>query len=300
MPTIVVATKDGVSTFDHDGHLRAVAHEGRSVSALGRMRDDVWAIAEEAELWRATHAGWTHVADLGGLRATCIAGMGDAVFVGTSEARLFRLAGEVLEPVTAFDDAPGRETWHTPWGGPPDTRSIANWDDDVFVNVHVGGIVRTDDDGRRWTPTIDIDADVHQVTTADGMVLAACARGLAVSTDRGATWTSRIDGLAAPYSRAVAVCGDSLLVSASTGPRGGDAAVYRGRLSGGAFERCVAGLPPSFSDNIDSHCLDALPEGSVAAFGTSEGSVYRSTDQGASWEVLATGLAPVRRVLAMP
>ena len=26
-----------------------------------------------------------------------------------------------------------------------------------------------------WTPTIDIDADVHQVATAEGLVLAACA-----------------------------------------------------------------------------------------------------------------------------
>ncbi len=300
MPTIFVATEDGLSRFDGDGRVLDVAHTGRSVTALGRMGADVWAIVDAAELWHATQAGWTHVTDLEGLRATCVAGIGGDVFVGTSKARLFRLDGATLEPVPAFDAAEGREAWYTPWGGPPDTRSMANWDEDIYVNVHVGGILRADDGGGTWTPTIDIDADVHQVTTSEGMVLAACAGGLAVSTDCGSTWTYRTDGLDARYSRAVAVCGDDVLVSASNGPRGGNAAVYRGRLSAGTFERCVAGLPSSFDDNIDSYCLDALPDGSVAAFGTSAGYIYRSRDQGARWDELASDMGPVLRVLVMP
>jgi hypothetical protein len=300
MPTILVATEDGVAVFDHDG--RELGHEqaGRSVTALGRMREDAWAIVGGAGLWRWSQAGWSHVASLEELRGTCVVGIGHDVFVGTSEARLFRLAGESLEPVTSFDDAPGRSGWYTPWGGPPDTRSIANWDTDIYVNVHVGGILRTDDGGGTWTPTIDVDADVHHVTTAKGMVLAACAGGLSVSTDRGESWTTRTDGLDARYSRAVAVCGDAVLVSASNGPRGGNAAVYRGPLAGGAFERCVDGLPPSFDDNIDTYCLEAFPDGSFAAFGTTEGKVFASTDQGATWDEFASGLLPVKRVLVMP
>ncbi len=300
MPRILVATEDGVAVSDHDG--RALGHEqaGRSVTALGRMREDVWAIVGGAGLWRWSQGGWSHVASLEGLRGTCIVGIGHDVFVGAAEARLFQLAGGSLEPVTSFDDAPGREDWYTPWGGPPDTRSISNWDTDIYVNVHVGGILRTDDGGGTWTPTIDIHADVHHVTTAEGMVLAACAGGLAVSSDRGDSWTTRIDGLDARYSRAVAVCGDAVLVSASNGPRGGNAAVYRGPLAGGAFERCVDGLPPSFEDNIDTYCLDAFPDGSFAAFGTTEGTVFASTDQGATWDELASGLLPVKRVLVMP
>ena len=123
---------------------------------------------------------------------------------------------------------------------------------------------------------------------------------MAESTDRGATWTYRTDGLDARYSRAVAVCGDAVLVSASTGPRGGNAAVYRAGLGGGTFERCAAGLPSSFDDNIDTYCLDALPDGSFAAFGTADGTVHASRDQGARWEELASGLSRVQRVLVMP
>jgi hypothetical protein len=299
MGTILVATRNGLHTFD-DGHSRREDHAGRPVTALGRSGTGVWGIVDTSEVWHANGAGWARVTDLDSLRATCVAAIDTDVFVGSSQARLFRLDGETLEPVIAFDGAEGRETWHTPWGGPPDTRSIANWDDDVYVNVHVGGILRSDDRGGTWTPTIEVDADVHHVTTADGMVLAACAGGLAVSTDRGTAWTYRIDGLEARYARSVAVCGGTVLVSTSNGPRGGRAAVYRGDISGGAFDRCREGLPEWFDDNIDTYCLDALPDGSLAAFGTSDGRLYGSTDEGGSWSQLASGLAAVQRVLVLP
>jgi hypothetical protein len=300
MLTILAATRDGVHTFDDDGGARGQEHVGRSVRALGPAGTELWGIVDASELWHATGGDWSHVTDLAPLRATCVTAIGADVFVGSSEARLFRLAGEVLEPIDAFDHASGRETWYTPWGGPPDTRSMANWDDDIYVNVHVGGILRSDDGGESWTPTIDVDADVHHVTTAAGTVLAACAGGLAVSTDRGATWAYRTDGLEALYSRAVAVCGGSVLVSASDGPRGGRAAVYRSDLTGGPFERCRAGLPEWFADNIDTYCLDALPDGTFASFGTSDGHLYGSADEGVTWDELASGLPPVHRVLVMP
>jgi photosystem II stability/assembly factor-like uncharacterized protein len=168
------------------------------------------------------------------------------------------------------------------------------------VNVHVGGILHTDDHGRTWNPTIDIDADVHKVATAEGIVLAACAGGLATSVDRGTTWTMRSEGLDAPYSRAVVVCGDTVLVSASNGPRGAHAGVYRGDLRAGAFERCAAGLPGSFDDNIDTFCLDALNDGSFAAFGTSDGRLFGSDDAGSTWHELASDLPSVQHVLVLP
>jgi photosystem II stability/assembly factor-like uncharacterized protein len=240
------------------------------------------------------------VADLEGAAATCLAAAAGDVLVGSSGARLFRLGEHGLEPIAAFDLADGRNGWYTPWGGPPDTRSIANWDEAVYVNVHVGGILRTEDRGRTWTPTIDIDEDVHQVTTAEGLVLAACAGGLASSTDRGATWTLRSEGLVARYSRAVAVCGDRILLSASSGPRGGGAAVYRGALAGGALERCRRGLPESFDGNIDTFWLDAFPDGSLAAFATADGRVFVTRDRGDGWDELVSGLPSVRRVLVLP
>jgi hypothetical protein len=240
-----------------------------------------------------------HVTTLQGVAATCIA-MTDAIHVGSSKARLFRLTDDALEPVEAFDAAEGRDSWYTPWGGPPDTRSISEWGDDVYVNVHVGGVLHTGDSGGTWNPTIDIDADVHQVATAGGLVLAAGARGLSTSTDKGVTWSLRTDGLETRYSRAVVVCGDQVLLSASEGPRGGRAGVYRADLAGGAFERCRTGLPDWFDENIDTCCLDALNDGSYAAIGTADGRVYGSDDGGLRWLELITGLPSVQHLLLVP
>jgi hypothetical protein len=299
MPRILAATRDGLRAFDEGGREVALELPGRSVTAVVRDGPQLWAIVDRAEIWHTPEDEWRRVAELDGLTATCIA-MTDAIHVGTSEAHLFRLTGDTLERVSAFDEVDGRDSWYTPWGGPPDTRSFSEWADDVYVNVHVGGIVRTSDGGASWSPTIDIDADVHQVATADGLVLAAGAHGLSVSSDRGATWSLYSDGLEAAYSRAVVVCGDRLLVSASSGPRGGHAAVYRTDLGGGRFVRCRTGLPEWFDDNIDTYCLDALNDGSYAAFGTTDGRLYGSDDRGETWTQLSTVGVPVQSVLVVP
>jgi BNR/Asp-box repeat len=299
VPRILVATQSGLHTLDADAQAAAPSFAGRPVTAIVRDGSELWAIVDRSEIWHEPEEGWRQVTPVQGRAATCIA-VTDAVHLGTSEAHLLRLEGSSLAPVAGFEAVEGRDAWYTPWGGPPDTRSISEWDDDVYVNVHVGGVERTDDHGQTWHPTIDIDADVHQVATAEGLVLAATAHGLASSTDRGATWTYRTDGLEAPYARAVVVSGDEVLMSTSNGPRGGRAGVYRARLTSGPFERCRTGLPEWFEDNIDTSCLDALNDGSYAAFGTADGAVYASDDGGVTWHEVTTGLPPVHHLLVVP
>ncbi|MGH2770830.1 MAG: WD40/YVTN/BNR-like repeat-containing protein, partial [Actinomycetota bacterium] len=186
-----------------------------------------------------------------------------------------------------------------PWGGPPDTRSLSSdAAGALFANVHVGGIVRSLDGGESWRPTLPIDADVHQVLAhpeRPGMVLAPAAVGLALSLDGGDSWSYETEGLHATYCRAVAASGDVVLVTASTGPRGGQAAVYRRSLDDDAgFQRCRDGLPEWFSSNINTGCLAA--SGALAAFGTAEGTIFASRDGGETWKLLAQDLPPVRAV----
>lgn len=297
---ILVGTDDGLLELGIDGAPGTQQHAGRRVIALGAEFPDVWAIVDGDEVWHSAGPdSWDHRSSLEGLRANCIAVTRAGVLVGTSDARLFRMTEEGLDRVVSFDETEGRHDWYTPWGGPPDSRSITEDDDAVYVNVHVGGIVRTTDDGTSWQPTIDIDADVHRVLALESVV-AACAWGLAVSEDRGATWTFRSDGLHATYCRGVAICGDALVVSASDGPRGGRAGLYRGSLAGGRLERCREGLPEWFDDNIDSSCLDGIPDLGAVAFGTTDGRVFASTDEGGIWTEVASGLPPVRCALLMP
>jgi hypothetical protein len=301
MPRILVGTPDGLHDFDLVSGQQVVSHAGRAVIDVAPQGLVRWAILEGSEIWRTAGDGtWAHIATLEGLSGNCIAGTRAGILVGTAEARLFRVAGEAVEAVSAFDQVGERSEWFTPWGGPPDTRSISEDGDAVYVNVHVGGILRSDDQGATWQPTIDIHTDVHCVLARPENLLAACAEGLAASHDRGRSWTMRSDGLHAGYCRGVAVCGDTVLLTASTGPGGRRSAIYRGGLKGGSFERCTAGLPEWFDDNIDSLCLDALPEGSVAAFGTADGEVFTSIDGGKTWETMASGLPRVNSVLTLP
>ena len=288
MARILVGTVKGLHRL---GDSEEVELEGREVTSL----TDGWVLLDGQSIMRSDGDGWQEVASLESRRATCLGPTPHGVLVGTSEAHLLHLSGGDLERVDAFEDVDGRDEWYTPWGGPPDVRSLAHdAAGALYVNVHVGGIVRSRDGGRSWQPTIDIHHDVHQVLTHPdraGLVFAAAAVGLARSDDGGDTWTVEREGLHATYSRAVAVVGDSVLLSASTGPGGRQSAIYRRPLDGGSFERCRGGLPEWFSSNVDTGCLAA--DGAIAVFGTRDGMVYLSEDSGRTWEVAAAGLPEV-------
>ena len=89
----------------------------------------------------------------------------------------------------------------------------------------------------------------------------------------------------------MALSADSVFVSASLGPRGQQAALYRGPKAGGPFQRCSDGLPEWFSTNVDTACIAA--RGTFVAVGDPEGTVYVSEDDGATWTVAESGLPSV-------
>jgi photosystem II stability/assembly factor-like uncharacterized protein len=321
MPTILVGTEDGIHTVGGDP--APARFPGRAVEAMAPdpsrpAGEVVWALVDGRELWRGQAAGEVEaIASSPGPPLRCLAVIprstgappwgspdpsGGTVLAGTAEAHLLLLADGELRRVEQFDQVEGRDGWYTPWGGPPDVRSVAvGADGGLWVNVHVGGIPTSPDGGQTWRPTIDVDADVHQVVAHPedpGRVLAATARGLADSADAGGSWTYLTAGMHAGYCRAVALAGDTVVVSSSTGPRGGRATLYRRPLGAPAqapFERCRDGLPEWFDGNIDTACVDA--RGPVVAFGSAAGEVFASGDAGATWERLAGGLPPVRCLL---
>ena len=277
----------------------AVDLAGHDVSAVRGG----WALVDRRQVVRLVTGGGAGAAE--GAPApdwaalTCVAAAPDdptgAALVGTAGAHLLRAAA-AWERLETFEHADGRPDWYTPWGGPPDVRSMSTAPDGtVLVNVHVGGILRSTDGGASWSPTIDIDADVHEVVTLDGgRAVAACAEGLATSDDGGATWTVHDEGLHATYARSVAVAGETVLVGVSAGPDGGRAAVCRRPLTGDApLERCREGLPDDLGGNIDTFCLAGAPDG-TAAFATADGRVFVSADEGATWEQAGERLPAVR------
>lgn len=294
---LLVGTSDGLYELGARERSHLNGHEITALAGDGRWG---WALVDGRTLWRSPSDGsWDKVADFQDGPGTCLAVTAAGLLVGTAGAHLWHLEGRRLVRVEEFEQVEGRKEWHTPWGDPPDTRSISTDQAGiVYVNVHVGGVVRTMDGGRSWRPTLDIHADVHQVLahpTRAHAVFAAAAVGLGMSDDGGDSWRFETEGLHARYLRAVAVAGDHLLVSASTGPGGKRAALYRRRLGESEkFERCGKGLPEWFGSNIDTGCLTA--SGVTVAFGTDEGFLFVSTDAGASWERMGKDLPAIRCV----
>jgi photosystem II stability/assembly factor-like uncharacterized protein len=236
----------------------------------------------------------------GGL-ASCTT-LGDAVFVGTNDARVLRLDAGGFVPLTGFDQVAGREIWYAGAAlvdgrmvGPPlGVRSMCATCDHstLLVNVHVGGVPRSTDAGRTWKPTIDIESDVHQVCahpTRPELVAAATAVGLAISKDGGATWSSQDAGLHASHCSAVAFVGDDVLVSASTDPFSKEGAVYRRRVEGEDPLRPVnGGLPQWLDGRVDTGGIAA--RGDCVAVADGGGHVYLSRDRGATWKRIAEHL----------
>lgn len=319
---ILAATDDGLFLANGQDATSVDDLAGRKVLALAVDGEAAWAIVDGRELWRSGDGlRWSRFAAVPKQKATCMAPTPAGLLVGTARAHLLRLERDQLVAVPSFEEAEGRDTWHTPWGAPADVRSIgAGADGTLYVNVHVGGVLRSTDEGSSWRPTLDIEEDVHQVlapSNRPGLVLVAAASGFGVSRDAGETWEWDNDGLHAHYCRAVALADDTVLLSASSGHHGRRAAVYRRALEGpasrdpadepearsgarraseggGHFERCQAGLPEWFSDNVDTSCLAAF--GSTAVIGTEDGCVFVSRDGGERWNAVAKGLAPVRAV----
>ena len=302
--SILIGTKDGVYDQWGEGwHL-----EGSEVSALVAGDGCVLAIVDGTTIWKASAAqsyhDWAPVASIDAESARCVLPSTIGLLVGTSDARLMlqRADGEHLVGIESFDRVDGRERW---WQAPgldlqPNTRSLAEAPDGtLYVNVHVGGIYRSRDGGASWEPTIDQETDVHEIRAfADGLVVAATGMaGLCISRDTGETWESTTEGFppggwGLPYARAVVVCDDMVVLTGSNGAMTDDAGVYRKPLdSSGPVERCTAGLPDRFAENINSGCLGA--GSGFVAFGTTEGAVFSSADTGATWEQLCADLPAV-------
>ena len=124
--------------------------------------------------------------------------------------------------------------------------------------------------------------------------------GLCISRDAGDSWDSITEGLPTTSGwglplRALELRAGttSCSLTASNGPQSDEAGVYRGRLDSSVVAPALptTGLPATFRDNIDTGCLSA--GGGVAAFGTTDGSVYVTTRHGESWDTLAHDLPPV-------
>jgi hypothetical protein len=296
MPTLLVATW-GDGLFSVNGASIRQELAGQSVRSLvDDGQAGVLAVVDGQSLCRRSLAAeWTTVFTSESKLACCVR-VGDVVFVGTDDARILRVDVDGRHAwLTGFDSVDGRDRWYAGSAmvdgkliGPPlGIRSMAATCDGavLFANVHVGGIPRSTDGGLTWQPTIDIDADVHQVCTHPArpdLVIAAAAVGLCISRDAGATWEIERQGLHALHCSAVAFGQHEIFVSASTDPFASHGAVYRRPIDGDDPLRAMAVGTSSWLDGVvDTGCI--VVSDSTIAMVDMSGRLCVSQDHGETW-----------------
>ena len=272
---LLVGTDDGL--FEVDGR--------RILDGAVAAVDGPWVVVDEKTIVSLADRSVIAIP----LRAWCVADYDGRPLVGTAEAGLFLGA----DRVASFDAVPTRGDWYTPWGAPPDVRSLAVAPDGtVFVNVHVGGVWRAESLDGPWTEVVAVDDDTHHVVALPGaIVVVAAAVGFGMSMDGGRSFTWTANGLHGSYCRAVAVADDTVLLAASTGPFTKAGAVYRRSLHG---DEPFLQSTETFPFNVDTFQLAG--SGSVAAFGTEDGRVFVSESAGRQWREMAFDRGPVRSV----
>jgi len=295
-PAILVGTWDN-GLFSVTGKTVHQELADRSVRGLAADGDGrVLAIIGGHSLCRRSSDGeWTEIAK-SDFELSCCVPIGNVVFVGTEDAHILRVDPDGAQQcLMGFDDVAGREKWYAGsaivdgklMGPPLGIRSIAATCDSavLLANVHVGGVPRSTDSGLTWRPTIDIDSDVHQISThptRPDIAIAAAAAGLCISRDAGTTWTIEQQGLHAHYCSAVAFGRNDIFVAASSGHFAKQGAVYRRPIDGNAPLLPLGGGMPKWIDGIaDTDCI-ATRDSMVAVIDQS-GCLYVSHDDGASW-----------------
>ena len=272
---LLVGTTHGL--FDLDAGRNLV--DGRTVTALAPGPTSWHALLDRQVVIRLDDGEVITVGELPADDGQSLAVLADEnVVVGRTGARL-AIVGPEVEQLSAFEQVPGREHWTNPANVAPDTQSMATSGDDLWVNVHVGGLWHSGDRGRSWHGVIEAGADIHEVRAENGLVAVAAAVGFGFSEDGGESWSWNTQGLHDSYLRAVCISGKTAYVSASDGPFTKRSAVYRARL-GSAFVRCEEGLPEWFPDNVDTGHLDAGGRRGIIGFGQE---VHVSEDGGKSW-----------------
>jgi hypothetical protein len=299
MTAILIATARGCLVFREDGET-AIELDGRAVGFVSKEREgSCLAIVDEREIWRRDLSGsWSLIAKAD-IPLESLTALDGVVFAGgMNGASMLRVeGGGTVERLASFDVTPGREAWFA--GGPPlGVRSMAAVDGAILAGVHVGGIPRSVDVGASWQPTIPVMFDVHELCvhpSSPGFVAAACAVGLCLSHDGGATWKRFSEGLDGTSSLAVAVLADEVLFSVQDGPFAKRSQVWRWRNSSEQIEVVRDGLPEWFEGRVDTGHIAA--GGGRAAIVDDGGNLWRSDSGSVGWRRIASGLGYVYRMV---
>ncbi len=277
----------------------------------GTFDEGVFVSDDGGESWRESGAGLDDRRVLSLAVSASHRQNGTSVaYAGTEPSNLYRSedAGVSWQRLPALRELPSEPRWSFP--GRPWThhvRTIAlhprdpNW---ILVGIELGGVMRSLDAGASWEDhNPQAHSDAHRLLTharAPERVYEAAGQGVALSEDRGGSWTRFEDGLDRRYAWATALDpadADLWYVAVSRSPfaahGAGDGEARLMRSSGGGWSRVDDwGDAPELRRM--PYALTTLPEqpGALLA-GLRGGTLLLTRDAGAGWERLRLELPDV-------
>lgn len=315
---IMAGTADGVRVLEARGGSRQIAGQGLDngpVNALLPVEGGVLCGVLGWGVYRTDLSGERFEPASEGLPVPQVCALAahparpTTVYAGTTPPRLFQSddAGRTWQELAAFADAPGAEEWVYPVPpGYPNIRWILPGPrnpNTLSVGVEIGGLIWSGDGGRTWEDrTEGMNRDVHCVAAhpeAPDVLYTATPAGPYRSDLGGHYWKHLWQDRSPSYSAQIAVHPaqpDTVVVGISRGFRGGDAALYRSTDRGQSWSR-VTEERPSLAGTIFKALAFSCSLPEVAAAGTMAGEVWLSEDGGATWQLAASGLPPVRSLL---
>ena len=305
------------------GDLYAAAASEWHGSGVWRSEDlgRTWAISSEGLGYGAEDARKIS-------KVSTVRPAGDRLLAGVVMAGVFQSTdrGQTWSLVNSMEGLPGSESWDDPSNQPPGHLGLSGLtphpdDPGRFWAIVQGvGAFETADGGATFTPrNRGLRADwpreheevgfcVHKlVLAADGERMYQQNHvGMHRSDDAGKSWTEITEGLPTEFGFAAAAHPqdrDSFYVIPLDPGHGrcmpdGEAAVWRTSDAGSSWRKLTNGLPQR-----DAH-LGVLREGMAIDsldspglyFGTSTGQVFASSDEGESWQEIASYLPAISSV----
>ena len=320
---ILISTQNGIYGWDEASQtLSHYALEGKDIrQAAGRLDGTLVAFDAEGEIWTNSNRGssWNQIADSPineEITVLFVHPIDDDIYFGTEPPKIYgyNCINGHWELVTDLRTLDISETWYTPWGGPPAVRSAApTHGEGLYLNIHVGGVLRTLDRGTTWQPANSgLELDVHEVATCrnrENALYAATADGFYLSEDGGKSWNARNDGLANRYSRGIAIHPDqpeTILISGSATSPGGwrthgkRFSLFRTTDDGEHWKQVSNGFPVESDSEIDTHGIAFSREISDQVLcGIRSGELYASSDAGVSWSTVSATLPSIHSLSAL-
>jgi photosystem II stability/assembly factor-like uncharacterized protein len=252
----------------------------------------------------------------------------DVVYAGTEPQGLFRSkdGGQTYQMVRGLYDHPHRSDWGSGFGGPAIHTVLPHPSDParVVVAMSTGGVYRTEDGGTSWQtgnagiraahmpdPYPEFGHCIHKVardSQRPERLFAQVHHGVYRSDDEGASWSSIADGLPSDFGFTMVAHPRKSGVIFSF-PLEADSRryapefrcrVYRSDDAGATWRALESGLPtePFYPTVLrDAMCVDNADPAGVY-FGTRDGEVFASRDEGEQWQQIAAHLPEVLCVRA--